>query len=66
VSAAELLALHFSPPLPMKKDGGELIGPTMTIQGSFGDRRTRHKLAGIRDSVTGWAKVAAGKGECRV
>jgi hypothetical protein len=66
VSAAELLALRFSPSLPMKKDGGEPIGPTTTTQGSFGDRRTRRELAGIGGSVAGWANVTAGKGECTV
>ena len=49
VSAAELLALP--PSLPMKNVGGDPIGPTTMTQGSFGERRTKHELAGIGGSV---------------
>ena len=53
MSTAELLALRFSPYLPMKKYGWELIGPTTTAQGSFDDRRTRRELVRIGGSVAG-------------
>ena len=47
------LCLALPPSLPMKNVGGDPIGPTMTTQGSFGECRTRHELAGIGGSVAG-------------
>ena len=46
------LRLRFSPSLLMKNVSGDPIDPTVTTQGSFGERRTSHELAG--------------RGECRV
>jgi hypothetical protein len=45
------LRLRFSPSLLMKNISGDPIGPTVTTQGSFGERRTRRELAG-RDECT--------------
>jgi hypothetical protein len=46
----------------MKKLGGEPIGPTATVHGSFGERRTSREHAGIGGSVAGCASVTAGTG----
>ena len=45
------LRLRFLPSLLMKNISGDTIGPTVTTQGSFGERRTRRELAG-RDECT--------------